>query len=50
MYNNTNTDVKVPVEVSPQLGNHGEKTKETFTFMLFSLDSYFISVVLHLIG
>ena len=50
MYNNTNTDVKVPVEVSPQLGNHGEKTKETCTFMLFSLDSYFISVVLHLIG
>ena len=25
MYNNTNTDVKVPVEVSPQLGNHGGK-------------------------
>ena len=50
MYNNTNTDVKVPVEVSPQLGNHGKKTKETCTFMLFSLDSYFISVVLHFIG
>ena len=45
MYNNTNTDVKVPVEVSPQLGNHGKKTKETCTFMLFSVDSYFISVV-----
>ena len=30
MYNNTNTDVKVPVEVSSQLGNHGEKTKETW--------------------
>jgi hypothetical protein len=28
MYNNTNT------EVSPQLGNHGKKTKETYTFML----------------
>jgi hypothetical protein len=41
MYNNTNTDVKVPVEVSPQLGNHGKKTKETCTFMLFSLDSFF---------
>jgi hypothetical protein len=33
MYNNTitNTDVKVPVEVSLQLGNHGKKTKETQT-------------------
>ena len=41
--------VKVPVEVSPQLGNHGKKTKETCTFKLFSLDSYFISVVSHLI-
>jgi hypothetical protein len=41
MYNNTNTDVKVSVEVSPQLGNHGKKTKETCTFMLFSLDSFF---------
>ena len=27
MYNNTNTDVKVPVEVSSQLGNHGGKNK-----------------------
>jgi hypothetical protein len=47
---NTNTDVKVPVEWSSQLGNHGKQTKETCTFMLFSLDSYFISVVLHFIG
>jgi hypothetical protein len=46
---NVTNIVKVPVEVSPQLGNHGKKTKETCTF-IFSLDSYFISVVLHLIG
>ena len=44
MYNNTNTYVKVPEEVSSQLGNHGEKTKETWTFM-----TYFMFVVLHLI-
>ena len=28
MYNNTNTDVKVPVEVSYQLGNLGDKKKQ----------------------
>jgi len=28
MYNNTNTDVKVPVEVSPQLGNRGKKQRK----------------------
>jgi hypothetical protein len=46
MYNNTNTDVKVPV----QKYHLNLEIMETCTFMLFSLDSYFMSVVLHLIG
>ena len=45
MYNNTNTDVKVPVEVSPQLGNHGEKTKETCTFMTYDVQFGFLFYV-----
>jgi hypothetical protein len=35
MYNNTNTDVKVPVEVSSQLGNHGKQTKENMHIMTY---------------
>ena len=44
MYNNTNTDVKVPVEVSHQLGNHGEKTMETCTVVQFGFLFYICGV------
>ena len=45
MYNNTNTDVKVPVEVSSQLGNHGKKTKEACTFMTYDVQFGFLFYV-----
>ena len=35
MYNNINTDVKVPVKVSSQLGNHGGKNKGNMNIMTY---------------
>ena len=45
MYNNTNTDVKVPVKVSSQLGNHGKQTKGTCTFMTYVVQFGFLFYV-----
>ena len=45
MYNNTNTDVKVLMEISSQLGNHGKQTKETCTFMTYVVQFGFLFYV-----